>query len=92
MQISPAAYRKIEQNETKLTVDRLFQISEILQVKLEDILGIKADKFYKQEIHDYAVGHQEIQHLHQENKEIYEKLIQSKDEQIKLLQELLKGK
>ena len=89
MQISPTVYRKIEQNKTKLTVDRLFQISEILQVKLEDILGIKADKFYKQEFKDNSQNFQEIQHLHQENKEIYEKLIQSKDEQIALLKSML---
>lgn len=59
--ISQTAYTKIEKNETKLTVDRLFKIAEILEVKVEDLLNTETKK-YIQDIHDNetvtAISHQ----------------------------------
>ena len=49
LEISQVAYSKIEKNETKLTVERLYKIAEILETKIEDVLDIKADKVYKQD-------------------------------------------
>ena len=92
LHISQVAYSKIEKNETKLTVERLFKIAEILETKIEDVLDIKADKVYKQDLKDNSIGHQEIQNMYQDNKEVYEKLIASKDEQIALLKSLLDKK
>ena len=92
LDISQVAYSKIEKNETKLTVERLFKIAEILEAKIGDILDIKADKVYKQDLKDNSIGHQEIQNMYQDNKEVYEKLIASKDEQIALLKSLLDKK
>lgn len=92
LDISQVAYSKIEKNETKLTIERLFKIAEILEAKIEDILDIKADKVYKQDLKDNSIGHQEIQNMYQDNKEVYEKLIASKDEQIALLKSLLDKK
>ncbi|MBZ9627135.1 helix-turn-helix domain-containing protein [Psychroflexus sp. CAK1W] len=40
LDISQAAYSKIERNQTKLSVERLFKIAEILEVELEDLLGL----------------------------------------------------
>lgn len=87
LNISPSAYRKIEAKETKLTVERLFKIAEILETKVSELLGLEIQKIYQQEFKDNSHNYQEIQSLHQENKEIYEKLIQAKDEQISLLKE-----
>ena len=92
LDISQVAYSKIEKNETKLTIERLFKIAEILEARIEDILDIKADKVYKQDLKDNSIGHQEIQNMYQDNKEVYEKLIASKDEQIALLKSLLDKK
>jgi transcriptional regulator with XRE-family HTH domain len=80
---SSAAYRKIELNQTKLTVERLFQIAQILETKVEDLLDIKADKFYKQDIKDNGIGHQEIQNLYTDNKEKTEKIEQLYEERLK---------
>lgn len=85
--ISQVAYSKIEKNETKLTLERLYKIAEILDSKISDILGLETHKVYQQEFKDNSQNYQEIQHLHQENKEVYERLIQAKDEQIELLKE-----
>lgn len=80
---SAAAYRKIEMNQTKLTLERLYQIAQILETKVEDILDIKADKIYHQTNNDNAIGHQEVQNLHQENKEKTAKIEQLYEERIK---------
>ena len=37
--ISQVAYSKLEKNETKLNVDRLYKIAEILDTKVSDLLN-----------------------------------------------------
>ncbi|MDR2122017.1 MAG: helix-turn-helix transcriptional regulator [Flavobacteriaceae bacterium] len=94
LEISQAAYTKLERNETKLTVDRLYKIAEILGVKIESLLNLELESS-QQGGNDEPVitlPLQQIENLYRENKEIYGKLIQSKDEQIALLQKLLENK
>ena len=92
LDLTPAAYRKIETSETKLTVERLFRIAEILQTPLTELLEID-DEFYQQTNSENATGYQQkIANFYQENKEVYEKLLQSKEEQIDLLKKLLEKK
>jgi len=90
--ISQTAYTKIERGETKLTVERLQKIAEILEVKLGDILELEPQSFH-QEIHNNktvtAISNQKIETLYQENRDVYEKLLDSKDEQISLLKKML---
>ncbi|MDR3340330.1 MAG: hypothetical protein LBT25_09640 [Candidatus Symbiothrix sp.] len=89
LSITPAAYRKIKTGETKLTIERLFQISTILDASLPDLLEIGNDVF-QQTNNESATGYQQkIENFYQENKEVYEKLLHSKDEQITLLKSLL---
>ena len=95
LDISQVAYSKIEKNETKLTVERLFKIAEILEAKIGDILDIQPTNQFNQINRESSTGylqHQEIQNMYQDNKEVYEKLIASKDEQIALLKSLLDKK
>lgn len=90
--ISQVAYSKIEKNETKLNVDRLYKIAEILDTKVSDLLGLEVNKIYQQEFKDNSHNYQEVQNLYQENKDVYQQLIKAKDEQIALLKELLSKK
>lgn len=90
--ISQVAYSKIEKNETKLNLDRLFKIAEILDTNISDLLGLEINKIYQQEFKDNSQNYQEIQNLYQENKEVYQELLKAKDEQIALLKELLHKK
>ena len=93
LDITPAAYRKIETGETKLTVERLFCIAEILKVPLSELLEIGNDVF-QQTNNENATGcyQQKIENFYQESKYVYEKLLKSKDEQITLLKSLLEKK
>jgi len=92
LSITPAAYRKIETGETKLTVERLFRISEIFETPLSELLEIDQD-LYQQTNCESATGYQQkVANFYQENKEVYEKLLQSKEEQIVLLKRMVEKK
>lgn len=93
LDITPAAYRKIETGETKLSVERLMKISEILGEDLSNLLDINN----KNTIHSLSNegngnGYVEIinndyKDIIKDIKEAYDKLIQSKDDQIAMLKE-----
>ena len=84
LKISQVAYSKIEKNETKLTVDRLFQIANILETHVYELLDESPDTIYNQQyFYDSAVGHQDIQNLYQEDKEKTKKIEQLYEDQIK---------
>ena len=89
MELTQASYAKLESNSTKISVERLFTIAKLLETDVADILELNKQTIYHQDIKEHSIGHQEVQNLHQDNKEDYEKLLQSKDEQIALLKSLL---
>jgi transcriptional regulator with XRE-family HTH domain len=92
LDISQIAYSKLEKNETKLTVERLYKLADILETPITDLLDIKAKSIYNQHMQDQSIGHQEVQNLYQENKEktaqiiaLYEARLQDKDKLIEQL-------
>ena len=91
MRISTSAYRKIESNETKLTVERLFQIAEVLQTPVDKFLETKlSNVFYQNNNHEIGtfIGNQDVEnYYHQENRETTQKLIQNLEREITHLQE-----
>ena len=97
---SASAYRKIETNETKLTVEKLFKIAEILEVKIALLLGITSETEFNQENKESATGYQQqIENFYQDNKEksdrieqLYEERLKDKDSQIELLTNLIEKK
>jgi len=97
LHISQAAYSKIEKNEAKLTADRLFQISNILETPVYELLdGVPNNVYNQQYFYDTSVGHQEIQNLYQENKEktekieaLFEERLKDKDKIIQQLQAVI---
>lgn len=87
LNISTGAYRKIEMNQTKLTVERLYQIAEILDVRMEELLDIPTSKIFKQEVTENGNGYQGIENLYVENKETINKLLRQYEERIEELKE-----
>jgi len=91
MKISTSAYRKIENNETKLTVERLFQIAEILQIPVNKLLGSKLSNVFYQNNYDggtFNGNSYDIEtYYHQENRETTQKLIQTMESEIEHLRE-----
>lgn len=89
LNMSQPAYSKIEKNETSLSVDKLYKIAEILETPVEKFLEINPSNIYHQTNNDNAIAHQEVENLHQNNKELQEKLIQTLETEITFLKELL---
>ena len=95
LHLSAPAYRKLEIGETKLSVERLFQISVILEMPLTELLDIDNKCVMQNSYHNDVVYQQKIERFYQENKEITEQLIRAKDELILQLRkevEFLKSK
>ncbi|NML58137.1 helix-turn-helix domain-containing protein [Chryseobacterium cheonjiense] len=98
LDLSTSAYRKIETGETKLTVERLIDISKILETPLNDLLETDSQKNFNQENHDSATGYQgfnDDNRVYYENSELSKKLIAVYEQQIKDLRteiEQLKSK
>ena len=89
LKISLPAYNKIEKKETKLTFERLLQIQNALDTSLNDLLDLKTENIYHQNLTDYAVGHQEVKNLYQDNRDITDKFIESLKEEIQFLRKQL---
>ena len=91
LNISQASYARLENEETKVTVDRLYKIADILENSITDFFDTEKNIIQNQTNHDGAFGNGYVQNLHIENRDVYERLIQSKDEQLKILTNLLKN-
>lgn len=89
MDITQASYAKLENNSTQINVERLFTIARLLETDVADILELNKQTIFNQNNNVTANAFGNVKKFHQENKEVYEKLIKAKDEQIALLKELL---
>jgi len=94
LNITPSAYSKIETGKTKLSMSRLFDIAEIFKEPVSNFLGTEGNVFNQTNTENASGSsqvqyQQKIENFYQENKEVYEKLIASKDEQIEFLKGLL---
>lgn len=69
--ISQPAYAKIENGTTKIDIERLFHISNILDVEPHELL--EGEKTLYQLHNERAYGF--VENLYHDNKEIYQKLI-----------------
>ncbi len=87
LDISQASYARLENEDTKITVERLYRISEILEKNIIDFFDV--DKLAIQNQNNYDNSNGVVQNLHIENQEVYDKLIQSKNEQILLLNKII---
>ena len=95
LELTTAAYRKIETGETKLSVERLFRISNILETPVNELLDLDKNNFIQNNYNSESVISQRIENFYQENREITSELIKAKDQLIMQLQkenEFLKTK
>ena len=87
LNVNQSTYAKMENSSTKITIDKLFSVAKLLETDVSEILDLKNQTIYNQDLKDNSVGHQQVENLYQENKEVYQELLKAKDEQIALLKE-----
>ena len=80
LEISQNTYSKIESGSIKLTIDRISELSKILDVPIEDMLSDDTKTFHLNNNH---IEKFYIENLQEENKG----LVQSLKDQVKYLQE-----
>lgn len=87
--LTTRAYSKIETGETQLTINRLNEISNVLGVSPQEILGFDKNLIFNNNptnsrVNNYnAYNNTEIDQV----KELYERLLAEKDKRIQLLEE-----
>jgi transcriptional regulator with XRE-family HTH domain len=85
MNLHLKTWQKIENGVTKLDIDRLKQIAEVLGTTAEDLINVD-DGVYINEIKDNDVGFNNslitINHRPEDEKALYERIIQDKDKTI----------
>ena len=90
LHITRSAYQRLESGETYSWAKYLDELMTILETTPNEFFADIGKKTINQTNNSGSIGYVEI--LHQDNKEVYEKLIASKDEQIALLKSLLDKK
>lgn len=91
LNISIRAYSKIETGETQLTINRLNEISSILEITPQEILGFDSSLIFNNNSTNQqggefvAYNNTEIEYV----KHLYEKLLEEKDKMIAVLQKQL---
>lgn len=83
--ISQAAYTNLEKNESKLTVERLISISDILKKPAYEFFDGTLQNIYNQQNTDNVIGHQE--NNYKDDKDTITMLMTSFQERIKAQQE-----
>lgn len=67
LEMSPSAYNKLERFEKTLSLERVFKISEILEVNISVQLNIQTNNQFNQVNRESLTGylqHQEIQNMY----------------------------
>lgn len=88
LSISQASYARIESQDTQLTVERLLQITKILETGLTEILGDEGRNVFNQTNNTESTISGYVENLHIENKDTLPKLVESYKERIEELKGL----
>ena len=90
LHITRSAYQRLESGETYSWAKYLEELMTILETTPNDFFAKKKKKTINQTNNSGSIGYVEI--LHQENKEITDKLIQTQQNEIEFLRNLLATK
>jgi transcriptional regulator with XRE-family HTH domain len=86
--ISQKAYSKLENGDTKITIDYLFKIANALDVTVNELLNAESFNIYNNYHTHNGEGIVINKQLSEKTVELYEKLIKAKDSEIELLKKL----
>ena len=77
LDMKQASYSRLESRESKLTLDRLQEIANILETDISTLLDSSKITIKSQTFNKEAYGNGYVENLHVENKETSQKLIQT---------------
>ena len=90
LNITQRAYSSIENGKTQLTVDRLFEIAKILNVTVIELLELEITTYYNKNFNNGANHNKGGDFIFkkddfEEQRKLYERIIQTKEEEINFL-------
>ena len=88
LNITRTTYQKLETGESYAWAKYLDELMGVLETTPKDFFSDIGRRVINQNNHEGSIGYV-VEILHQENREIYDKLLQSKEEQIALLKSFL---
>ncbi len=96
LQVSQTAYSKIERDETDVSFSKLNKIAKILGVTINDIINTSDEKLwlsitYGQNFDNSNNGIVIKQSISENEKDLYERLIEEMKEEIRFLKETIKN-
>ena len=91
LDITQATYSKIEGNKQKITQEQLEKIAQELGVTIADITSNEPIVILNNASNQGTQGIGHIEHFYADQKELYEKLITSKDDEITNLREVIQS-
>lgn len=87
--LSQRAYSAIENGKTQLTIERLHEICQILNVSIADVLELESKTTYNNNFNNHATENKGSLVFRQDDveeiKNIYERIIKGKDDEIQFL-------
>ncbi len=93
LQLSQRAYSNIENGQTQLTVERLFEISKTLEVNVGEIIGVENQHVFNNNFNNHAPqnkGNLVFNHDNfEEQRQLYERILKAKEEEIQFLKSLI---
>lgn len=87
LNLSHSAYYKLENNQSRLTVERLIEISKILNTSVSDLFDESSTRIYNQNNNkdSTVIAHQEFENFIEKDKELTNKIINTLEGEIKHL-------
>lgn len=90
LDISQSGYAKLESGKCNITMQRLAEIANILEVDAKELLIQRSTNNYYFENNQVANATQIVENLHMANKEVYDKIISNMEAEIIFLRGLVK--
>jgi transcriptional regulator with XRE-family HTH domain len=90
--LSEKAWQNIENGITRLDIERLQQIAEVLEMSMMDLVNNQETLYIHQTNNDNSspqIGDNNVVNHYEAEKQLYDKLLAEKDERIKFLMEEL---
>ena len=60
LSVNHSSFAKMENSTTKNTSDKLFSVAKLLETDVSEILYLKNQTIYNQDLKDNSVGHQQV--------------------------------
>ncbi len=87
LQISHSAYHKLENNQSRLTVERLIEIAKVFNISISELFDEDSIRVYNQNNNrdSTVIAHQEFENFNQEDKEMTKKYTEKLEDEIQYL-------